>query len=110
MKIYIKPLSVNEAWQGRRYKTNKYKTFEEELLYKLPNDIEIEDKKPIGLHILVGVSTILFDLDNALKPFLDVLQKKYDFNDRYITQLKVWKDIVDKGEEYLEFEIYNINT
>ena len=34
--IDIKPLSVNEAWQGRRYKTPKYKQYQETLLWLLP--------------------------------------------------------------------------
>ena len=37
MKINIKPLSVNKAWQGKRFKTKKYKAFETELLLKLPH-------------------------------------------------------------------------
>ena len=28
MRLDIKPLSVNEAWQGRRVKTKKYRDFE----------------------------------------------------------------------------------
>ena len=36
IKIEIKPLSVNDAWQGTRYKTTKYKAFQKELLLKLP--------------------------------------------------------------------------
>jgi len=27
-KINIKPLSVNDAWKGKRYKTEKYKNYE----------------------------------------------------------------------------------
>ena len=34
-KIQIKPLSVNQAWQGKRFKTPEYKTYEQILMYKL---------------------------------------------------------------------------
>ena len=36
MKIKIKPLSVNKAWQGKRFKTREYKSYEELLLYLFP--------------------------------------------------------------------------
>ena len=44
MRIDIKPMSVNEAWKGRRFKTDKYKGFEKEMLLKLPN-IKIDSRK-----------------------------------------------------------------
>ena len=35
-KINIKPLSVNQAWMGRKFKTKFYKDYEIELALKLP--------------------------------------------------------------------------
>ena len=35
MRINIKPLSINCAFQGRRFKTPKYKAYEAEVLLKL---------------------------------------------------------------------------
>jgi len=32
----IKLLSVNECWQGRRFKTSAYKDYEKILMYTLP--------------------------------------------------------------------------
>lgn len=52
------------------------------------------------LHIEIGVNT-LFDIDNCLKPLIDVLQKKYGFNDRNINTLTVKKTVVKKGKEYI---------
>lgn len=101
-RIEIKPLSVNEAWQGKRFKTKKYLSYEKELMYKLP---KLEDLgPPYHIDIKIGVSA-LFDIDNCLKPFLDVLQKKYNINDRYIISLTIKKEIVRKGHEYIEFKI-----
>ena len=31
-KIFIKPLSVNECWKGKRYKTDKYSNYEDAML------------------------------------------------------------------------------
>jgi Holliday junction resolvase RusA-like endonuclease len=100
MKVFIKPLSVNEAWRGRKYKTPKYKQYERDLLISLPKKFK-EDYTE--LYIKIGVSS-LFDIDNCLKPLIDVLQKKYGFNDRYIKKLVVEKEIVKKGGEYIEIK------
>lgn len=102
MIVYIKPLSVNQCWQGKRFKTKKYKSYEKELLLKLKY-FNINLNK-IKLNIVFGVSSKLMDVDNGLKPFLDVLQKKYKFNDRDIYQLNVIKKIVKKGDEYIQYE------
>jgi Holliday junction resolvase RusA-like endonuclease len=103
MKISINPLSVNKCWQGRRFKTPEYKTYETELLYLLPNKKIKEGQLTISIEF--GFSSKLKDIDNPLKPFLDILQKKYEFNDRDIFNLYVEKKIVKKGYEYIQFEI-----
>ena len=103
MRIDIKPLSVNEAWQGQRFKTPKYKAFEKELLLKLrPQDIP-EGK--LLLRATFGISSKNADIDNPVKPFLDILQKKYGFNDRQIYLLTIEKVDVPKGKEFIEFTI-----
>jgi hypothetical protein len=61
----------------------------------------------LEISIVVGVSNMAFDVDNVVKPFLDILQKKYNFNDRYIFRLIVEKVIVVKGAEFVEFYIKN---
>ena len=101
-RMQVKPLSVNKCWQGRRFKTIEYKRYEREVLtllgyYELPEG-EIE------LTITAGFSSRAADLDNFAKPFIDILQKKYGFNDNRIYKLILIKDIVKKGSEYLEFE------
>ena len=48
----------------------------------------------------------LSDIDNPVKPFLDILQKKYGFNDRDIFELNV-KKVVSKIEG-IEFNIYEM--
>jgi len=101
--IKIKPLSVNVCWQGKRFKTPKYKAYESQVYLMLPN-IVIPDGD-LKLNMTIGVSTKAADLDNTAKPFIDILQKKYDFNDSRIYQLVMIKDIVKKGDEYIDFYI-----
>ena len=100
MRVFIKPLSVNDAWRGRKFKTPKHKQYERDLLIMLPKKIKDDFTE---LNIKIGVSA-LFDIDNCLKPLIDILQKKYGFNDRYIKRLVVEKEIVKKGAEYIDIK------
>jgi len=102
-KVDIKPLSVNQAWQGRRFKTNAYKAYSEELLLTLPKLSIPEDKLVVKLEI--GFSSAGSDIDNPVKPFVDILQKKYGFNDNRIWRMELVKKKAQKGKEYIKFEI-----
>ena len=106
VKLNIKPLSVNEAWQGRRFKTDKYKRYESDMLLILPK-INIPPP-PYRLNIIVGFSNKASDLDNICKPFLDILQKKYGINDKHIEILHIEKQIVSKNNDFISFELVGI--
>ena len=102
--IQIKPLSVNEAWQGQRFKTRNYQDYERRALLLLPPILDI----PAGdLSIILefGFSNRASDLDNPVKPIMDILQKRYGFNDAQVTQYQLIKKIVPKGSEYIAFSI-----
>lgn len=101
VKINIKPLSVNRCWYGRMFKTKAYLKYQEELAYQLPR-LEMPNK--IYLKLKIGFSNKLSDIDNCLKPMLDIFQFKFGFNDRDIYKLEIEKEIVKKGEEYIKFE------
>lgn len=104
-RVRIKPLSVNSAFQGRRFKTPKYKAFEKELLLKLPTSVELFKK--MELHIVFGFARKSSDLSNPLKLTEDVLSKKYGFNDNQIYKICLEK-VVGKGE-FIEFELRDYN-
>lgn len=103
IRIDIKPLSVNSAWQGKRYKTAEYKKYEKDVLYLLPKHYVIPDK--IELHFVFGFSNSASDLDNPIKLLQDIMQKKYNFNDSHVYRLVVEKQKVQKGKEFFEFAI-----
>ena len=107
MRIWIKPLSVNEAWQGRRFKTPKYRQYERDMWFLLPN-ANIPSGK-LKINLTVAYSNKNADIDNFVKPFLDIMQKKYIFNDRMIYELNLKKRNVKKGDEYIEFEILPVD-
>jgi len=105
-KVGIKPLSVNDAWQGRRFKTDAYKNYEGVMLAYLPK-INLPEP-PFKLTLEFGFSSNASDFDNPVKPFVDILQKKYKFNDKDIHQAVISKKIVPKGSEYTSFLIEHL--
>lgn len=104
--VNIKPLSVNEAFKGRRFKTDKYDSFIKKMLLMLPKTMEFPDKSNVKLAIEFGFSSKNSDIDNCCKSFIDCLVKKYKVDDRYIMELHVFKTHVQKGNEYIKFKIY----
>ena len=103
MRLEIKPLSINEAFKGRRFKTDKYKRYERDVLLILP-PLAVPDG-PLELNVTFGLSSKNADVDNPVKCFVDCLQKKYGFNDRMIYKMTVEKVDVKKGKEFIEFEL-----
>jgi Holliday junction resolvase RusA-like endonuclease len=103
MRINIKALSINEAFKGKRYRTDKYDSYIYKMMLLLPKLQLCEP--PYTLLLKVGYSSPNADIDNFLKPFIDCLQKKYGFNDKLIYKLIVEKSIVKKTFEFIDFEI-----
>lgn len=103
IRVDIKPLSVNECWQGKRFKTPKYKAYEKHTLLLLP-PLRLPPP-PYSIHFEFGLSSPLADWDNPVKPLQDILQKKYGFNDKDIVRAVVDKVKVSKGREYFKFKI-----
>jgi Holliday junction resolvase RusA-like endonuclease len=109
IKIHIKPLSVNEAWQGKRFKTKAYHTFEKHLLLLLPRNIDLP-LPPYQFEVTFGFSSMSSDWDNPIKTFQDVLQKKYKFNDKLIKRGVVEVVTVKKGFEFISFKITHYDS
>jgi len=101
--LKIKPLSVNEAFRGRRFKTPKYRAFQKIVLLSL-KPVKVPSGK-LHLKLIFGFSSKGSDIDNPVKQFTDCLSKKFGFNDNQIYRLEVSKEIVSKGHEFISFEI-----
>lgn len=108
IRISIKPLSINEAFQGRKFKTPKYGEFEKAVLSMLP-DVKMPDP-PYSIYFKFGFSSRASDWDNPVKVIVDCLSKKYNFNDKLIRKGCIETEIVPKGKEYFIFQIKTINT
>lgn len=106
-RINIKPLSVNEVWQGKRFKTNKYKDYQKQVSLLLPK-IDLPPP-PYEIHFTFGFSSSASDWDNPIKPTQDVLAAYYKFNDKLIKKGVVTTEKVKKGAEYFNFEILTFN-
>ncbi len=104
--LNIKPLSVNEAWKGRRFKTDKYRKYERDVISILPRMVIPEGFLTVSLEF--GFSNHASDIDNPVKLFVDCLQKKYGFNDRQIKEMHLRALDVKKGEEYIKFSIHQL--
>lgn len=100
--IKIKPLSVNRAYKGRRFRTPEYNAYEKELLYTLPK-IDMPEP-PYKISYVFGMS-LSSDIDNPTKLFQDILCKRYNFDDRYIFEINIKKVKVKKGSEFIQFQI-----
>lgn len=103
-RVKLKPISVNDAWKGKRYRTDEYRQYQHDLGYLLPPGIKIPEGK-LEVWLTFGFSNDKCDADNPVKPTVDILAAKYQFNDRRIYRYHIEKEIVPKGQEYIEFKI-----
>lgn len=109
VRVNIKPLSINQAFKGRRFKTPEYKVYHTAVSLLLPKKIIV----PEGLLRVTyefGLSSNGADLDNPMKCLQDILSQKYGFNDNRIMEATVRKVIVKKGEEYIQFSIESLGN
>ena len=110
IKLKIKPLSVNEArsiFKGKKLKTRKYREYETAVLIELIRKkikLNLPKTGDLYLYLKIGVGRN-FDADNAAKPLIDIFQKHFKFNDNRITYLVIEKEVVKKGEEFIEFQL-----
>lgn len=102
-RIKIKPLSVNEAYRGRRFSSNKLKSYKSELSLLFPK-ISVQGAK-FSVYYRFGVASRASDGDNLIKAFQDCLSERYGFNDNQIYKWEIEKVIVKKGKEFIEFSI-----
>ena len=103
LHTYLKPLSANQSYCGKKVKTAAYRRYELHMVRTLPDMVIPEGE--LELRIVVYYSNKMSDIDNCLKPFIDCLQKRYGFNDNKIYRLRVTKVICPKGEDNIAFRI-----
>ena len=101
----FQPLSVNKAWQGRRFKTDDYKSYEKIAHLLLPKCDMVRGFVEIWYEFgLPPRSYGISDVGNLEKCLSDiVVQKKYIEDDRKIVAMHLRK--VESPEYYIKIEI-----
>jgi Holliday junction resolvase RusA-like endonuclease len=104
-KLNVKPLSINKAFQGRRFKTPEYKNYEEECLL-LINSLKksFKEKKISGLIVITYDFYLknfnLSDVGNMEKLLSDIVVKAGLIDDdRFVKRFILEKYQVDKTED-----------
>ena len=104
--LELAPLSVNKCFQGRRFMTKEYKQWTETGLWLLKG--HKKHKGLVGIEIIAEMKNYkMADIDNILKPFLDLLVKAEVIeDDRKIEELSVRKEKSTNNK--IRFLIYKI--
>lgn len=102
LQIPIKALSVNNAFQGRRFKSPAHRAFENDVCKLIPfGDYPKNCTDPVYVVYIFSVHNYgLQDVGNMEKPITDILVSRGYFNDdRYIKALFLAKERCEKGQE-----------
>jgi len=109
IELLIKPMSVNSAWNGRRFKSDKYKAYEKAIPLLLPDMHQLPQGKLIFL-VKFYFSSRASDWDNPVKQLQDIVCKHYGVDDKHIYLGIVEKNIVKRGDDRIEFEFLNYHS
>lgn len=105
--IDIKPLSVNRAWQGRRFSTREKKKYEEKLLLLLPRKMEAGPYYRVHFDFHIK-NCYRIDIDNLFKVTIDCIVKKGIIkDDRFIKKISAEK--FESSNEGFGVEITSID-
>jgi Holliday junction resolvase RusA-like endonuclease len=87
---------------GKKIRTYDYNKYRKVLLEELPSNVRVPSGE-LTLQMNVYYSNKACDTDNCIKPFVDILQEKYGFNDNRIYHIWIQKILVPKGDEGILF-------
>ena len=101
IKIPIHPLTVNQAWCGRRFKSPAYKQYEQDC-FKLIRGTKVRGEVQIHYKFYTPFASTT-DIDNLIKPIQDILVKcELIEDDKRIMRIVAEKF---KGDDKIEIEI-----
>jgi len=107
IRLDLKPLSINQCWQGKRYFTPKGKEFRELCLRLIPKKKQLTGLLGIEIIVHLKKAWLKSDVDNFLKPLLDaIVEKGLVEDDRFFTDLTIRKRSAKK--DYVEIKIWQI--
>lgn len=100
--IYAPPLSVNAAYTGRRFSTEKKKVFTAQVLRQLQGCELVDCVAPYEFRYIFYIDKRQ-DIDGCIKVCQDIICDFFWINDNQIYKLIVEKRI--SKEHYFEFDI-----
>lgn len=106
-ELRLKPLSVNKAYKGRKFRTPEHKLFKDKAHILLKN-LNLEPLKPKQEFFVIYKFHISAnsDWDNCVKTVQDAICEALKTDDRYISGAYVRKIRVKRGDERIEFDFF----
>ena len=102
IRLEVKPLSVNAAYRGRRFRSSEYQDFKKQMEMALKqNPIKIPNSKYLKIFFDFGLSNNAADWDGPIKTAQDCLFEHIGLNDKVIRAGEVVTTMVDVGNEYI---------
>ena len=106
VRLQVKPLSANKMFYRNKNKTAEYRDYQSQMEDQLITTSWPFGEHMVGFSVTAGLSNRAADLDNIIKPVLDTFQTIFDdFNDNKVYHIELHKEIVPKGDEYLEVTV-----
>lgn len=107
--IPIKPITVNQAWKGEKYKTPKYKQWRQDVCCLVPRRKKLIKWCKIELDFYIKYYSMT-DVDNLIKPTLDALQEVGVLeDDKYVVSVLATKHKMIK-EEKIILQIHELES
>jgi Holliday junction resolvase RusA-like endonuclease len=108
LSLPIKPLSINSAWQGRRYKTHEYKSYEKEAMLFLRKYQKFPPEGELFVTYIFYLRNYAnTDVANLEKCLTDIIVKnKFIKDDRYIKEIRCIKQRAKEDRIEIEIEQY----
>ena len=105
--INLQPLSQNQAWSGKRYKSSQYRQYQQDITaylrtLSLPS---IQPKEKYYFYFEFGIP-YMQDLSNGIKLLEDIISDYLGINDRDVDSIFCRKIITKKIDAYIKFNIF----
>lgn len=108
IKVDIKPISINAAFQGKRFKTKQCKDYEKDLWVLLPKKPMVKGEVEVWFDFFL-INFSKTDLSNLVKVTEDILVKKgYIEDDRKIVRMHLSK--VKSKKDIMTVTIRNLRS
>lgn len=110
IRFKVKPLSVNQAFKGKRFRTGAARLFFDRVILawrELKKSIRpnLPKKGHLFVHYRYGVSNMGTDADNPTKSFQDALFFALGENDKRVRFMLIEKVKAPKSEEFIDWHV-----